>query len=108
MTLGFLMSIVPRLPMLILYLLGVALAIGYASTLRGAATCAGAGFGCLALGYVLGIASQYWVMIAMGDVPLSTRGTTLALFSLVITAVSLVGTVLLMIAIFGRRTPPAA
>jgi hypothetical protein len=59
------------------------------------------------LSALVGFGSQYWVMIAARDNSVATLTPVLALSGVVSTGVTIVGLVLLMIAIFARRAPPA-
>ena len=104
-TTAFLFAIVPRTPLLLVYVVGLVLALVYGRTLRTAAVFAGLGFGLLIAATLVGFASQYWIMTAArADLPAATIGTTVAAFGGVNTAVTLIGTVFLMIAIFYRRS----
>ena len=106
-TVAVLYTIAPRLPLLIVYVVGIILAIVYASALRGAAPFAGWGFTFLLGALLVGFAGQYFVMTAAreGLSPV-TVGMSVAAYSWASTGASVIGTVLLMVAIYARRKAP--
>ncbi|HEX7054328.1 MAG TPA: hypothetical protein VF211_10410 [Burkholderiales bacterium] len=102
---GFLISILPGLPLFLAYLVGLGLGIAWARAARGGGLAAGVGFALLAASWMVGAATQYWLMTMPRDAVAGSIGT-LAGLSLFREGAALAGTVLLMIAIFAR--PKAA
>lgn len=101
----FVLSLLPRVPELLVYAVGIFLAASYGQRLRTVALLAGAGFGLLAASWLLGAAFQYWAM-ALAPGTIASHGAGIAAFGLLRGATYLAGIVFLMIAIFIRR--PAA
>jgi hypothetical protein len=106
-TLAFLFSNIPRVPLLIVCLIGVALALGHSRTSRGTATLAGTGFGFLLLSSGIGMGSQYFAMTRAVELSAVETARTFAMLAWGGTLATTVGLVLLMIAIFGRPARPA-
>lgn len=105
MSTPFVLSLLPRVPELLVYAVGLVLAASYGRRLRTVALLAGAGFGLLAASWLLGAAFQYWAM-ALAPGTIGSHAAAIAGFGLLRGATYLAGIVLLMIAIFIRR--PAA
>lgn len=104
--LAVVISLLPRLPLLIAYLAGLALAASYARQLGNAALMAGIGFGLLTLSWLIGAGSQYW-MFTMPRETLRASMGMVATLGWLREGTAVAGTAFLLIAIFARRSAPA-
>jgi hypothetical protein len=103
--LAVLASQVFTLPLLVAYIIGIALAFARFAEKGRAALLAGFGFACLATGVLINAANMYWQLSAFRSAPDAVR--ELARFVALVGAVShlleLIGVILLMIALFGAQ-----
>jgi hypothetical protein len=96
--------LLPSLPLVIVYIVGIVISATKMVSYRKAAALAMAGFGGLLLGQLIRIGGTLMTLPAYrGSTPIHELGARLALISLVGTMVILGGTIVLLLAIFADR-----
>lgn len=96
--------ILPSLPIMIVYIVGIILSATKLGRYRPAATLAMSGFACLLVGQLIRIASTLMTLPAFrGSTSMHELSTRLTIFNLIATAIVLGGTILLLLAIFAGR-----
>lgn len=104
---AFMVALLPRLPLFIAYVVGLALAASYARSLGRAGLMAAIGFGLLLVSWLTGAAFQYWAMTIARNMRSPDIAFVLGLLTLLREATDVAGIVFLMLAIFSRRTNAA-
>ncbi len=107
MNAAIVISLLPHLPLFVVYLVGLALAASYGTSLRTAALMAAIGFAFLIVSWLVGSGTQYWLATMPRDMMRASMGLVGALTWLR-EGTALAGTIFLLIAIFARRSESRA
>ena len=105
--LAFLASQVFTLPLLVAYVIGIALAFARVAAHGRPAVLAGLGFACLATAVLINAANLYWQLSAFRNAAGAVRelARVVALAGAASHLLELTGVILLMIALFGAQRP---